>query len=104
MLWYTGFVFEREIKRRLIMSRFELKLSVHDQFCIEVEDATKEEIKFLKSLVLTQLTDYEEYKIKFNAGPFLQGINEKTGWILIEFWKPDGIDKFMEYVNKNNPS
>jgi hypothetical protein len=46
--------------------------------------------------------DDERYKIRQQAGAFLQGGHDREeGWILIEFWKPDGAQAIVDWVNQN---
>lgn len=74
--------------------------------CLEIDKASKELHDFFLSLVGCQYMEDEKYYISRGAGAFFQGgsvYNPEEGWILIEFWKHSGIEKFMTYVNKNAP-
>lgn len=78
----------------------ELKVSCHDQFCIEEENLDLVTMRILRSLVINRQTSYKNYDLFRNAEPFLQGYDENFGWILIEFWNDDGIEEFIEFANK----
>ena len=82
--------------------KVELKLSCHDMFCIEEKNLTQVQHRFLRNIVLCNWMDDERYKIAKQAGAFLQGgYDQIYGWILIEFWKPNGAENFINYVNEH---
>ena len=80
----------------------ELSICCHGSFAIELQDASEKLHSFLRSMVLCNWMNDERYKIKNDAGAFIQGgCNNTSGWILIEFWKADGAEAFVDYVNQN---
>lgn len=89
---------------KTLLPQFRLTLSCHLMPAFEISgiDATEELHWFLKRM-LTNLTTDECYQIHQNAGAFFQGgsHNPHGQWSLIEFWKPEGAQAFIDYLNKN---
>lgn len=46
---------------------------------------------------------HEMYKIRQDAGAFFQGGSDgfQNGFLYIEFWKPEGAQAFVNYINEN---
>lgn len=57
---------------------------------------------FLRGM-FTNWTEDERYSIHQAAGAFFQGgHNDPDGkWFLVEFWKPEGVEAFIQYVNEH---
>lgn len=83
------------------MSNLEITVSLHNQYCVEVENASKKLMTFIKSKISFNLMNTTEYKIKSDAHPFLQCFDENTGYYLIEFWTDDlgKIQKYVTFLN-----
>ncbi len=70
--------------------------------------ATQNLRQFIRG-VMTNLSTDPCYEISQNAGAFFQGGYEnanvdadpQVGYIYIEFWKPSGAQKFVDYINDN---
>lgn len=47
--------------------------------------------------------NHEMYKIRQDAGAFFQGGSDgfQNGFLYIEFWKPEGAQAFVDYINNN---
>jgi hypothetical protein len=73
--------------------------SCHNMPCIELQKCGIEEMRKLKAAVMTQFMNDPFYKTSRKAGAFLQGYDESSGWILIEFWQKDYQD-FINLLNK----
>lgn len=72
----------------------------HGTPAIEIEDASPEVHCFLKKIVMNNHTPSFDYKAKIVSGAFIQGGGHHIeGWILIEFWKKDGVQAFLDYAN-----
>lgn len=77
---------------------FDITLSSHNQYCIEIANAPTKLHCWLRGAVLANHIDDPFYLKKQEVTPFLQGgSNRYNGWILIEFWTRD-LDKIREYV------
>lgn len=75
----------------------ELSISPHDQYCIQVENPSKDLRDLLRSIVMNNRIDSDDYKITKAAGAFLQCDYEE--YVLIEFWRIEGAEAFVEYCN-----
>lgn len=73
------------------------KMSVHNQWCIEVINPSREVRKIIRETVLNNYINSEDYKQKTPGGPFLQCDHED--YILVEFWGDD-FEPFVKYLNK----
>jgi hypothetical protein len=82
-----------------MVKKYEVTKSCHKMNCIEAVNLPVEELKRLTSIVLCNIIDSVEYKACKKAGAFLQGYDESSGWILIEFWNEDYQD-FMTLANR----
>lgn len=81
------------------MKKYEVTKSCHKMNCIEATNLPVEELKRLISIILCNTINSAEYKACKKAGAFLQGYDESSGWILIEFWNEDYKD-FMTLANR----
>lgn len=91
-------------KNGVIVPKFKPSLCVHGTPALEVSDnwATPALHYFLRGM-LTNYTDDERYKLHQAAGAFFQGgHNDPNGkWFLVEFWKPEGVETFIQYINEH---
>lgn len=51
----------------------------------------------IKGFVCNNWMDSEAYRLKRKVNPFLQGVDEFSGWMFIEFWSRD-IEAMEHYV------
>jgi hypothetical protein len=73
--------------------------SCHDQDCVEIINPTKTQRNIIRSVILNQLIESDDYKMRLSARPFLQCDYEE--YILVEFWgRSEGIQPFVDYLNK----
>ena len=80
---------------------FKISTCCHGTPAIELHNASKELHSFLKAIVCNNWIDSEEYKVSKASGAFLQGGSDlEEGWILIEFWRPAGIQQFIDFTTK----
>ena len=77
-----------------------LSTSCHGMPCIQVSDASVETLRTIKRVVTNNWSTSEAYRLKQPCSPFLQGYDENSGWVLVEFWLPDGIQEFIDHLNK----
>lgn len=56
----------------------------------------------IRAFVLNNWSDCEEYKMKRGVSPFLQGQDERDGWLFIEFWGSDmaAKNRYAEAIRK----
>ena len=82
--------------RQSLCSQMTPALEISDEF------ATPALYYFLKGM-LTNWMDDPRYTIHNEAGAFFQGGSGQPngGWFLIEFWKPEGVEAFIQYVNEH---
>jgi len=77
---------------------------MHQQWCIQLHDCTKEQAETVRAIVLNNWTTDPDYWLAKNCGAFLQGyvVEDNHSWVLIEFWKNDAgaIQKFIDRVNE----
>lgn len=78
--------------------------SIHGMDCVEVFGATDNNsflLKYIRSIVSNNFTNSLDYKMKSFVQPFIQGYDENSGWILIEFWGGcvDTRKMYVEYLN-----
>ena len=61
----------------------------------------KEEAFNVKCIVTNNYTPSLDYRMKQICSPFVQGYDERDGWILLEFWYGSKIDceLYIEYIN-----
>ena len=82
------------------MNEFKVTQSTHHMPCLQIEDAPEALHKLIRNVVLCQYTDDPRYHLRQRCGAFLQGGSDKTsGWILVEFWNPEGAQEFVDYIN-----
>ncbi len=83
---------------------FKLSLNCHDMPAFEIhgDDAVPELHRFLNGM-LTNWMDDPRYKIHQAAGAFFQGgSHDPNGhWFMIEFWKSEGAQAFVDYMNEH---
>jgi len=81
-----------------------MSISCHNQFCIQLTNANSLEISYLKRAIMANHIDDIFYKMKQNVHPFLQGIDEQSGWILIEFWTNNkkACQEYICFLNDNS--
>jgi len=76
-----------------------LTKSCHDQDCIEIRNPTEHQRNTIRSIVMNNWVESEDYKMKQSAGPFLQCDYED--YLLVEFWgDTEFIQPFIDYLNK----
>lgn len=84
-----------------LKSLFEVITCCHGTPAIEIHDASKKLHSFLCSVVSNNWIDDEEYKVSKGSGAFIQGGSHlEEGWILIEFWRPEGVQAFVDFITK----
>ena len=92
------------VKNGISVPQFRPSLCVHGTPALEVDGewATPALHWFLQGM-LTNFMDDERYAIHKAAGAFFQGgyVSPNDGWFLIEFWKPEGVEAFIQYVNEH---
>lgn len=67
------------------------------QMCIQLKNPKNYISGLVRSVVMTNFTDSPEYKLKSDAGAFLQADYET--YLLVEFWKKD-YQPFIDFVNE----
>lgn len=81
---------------------FRLTLSAHHTAALEVsgELSTPALHQFLMGM-LTNWIDDPRYRLHKDAGAFFQGghADPNGGWFYIEFWRPEGAQAIIDYVN-----
>lgn len=91
-------------EKKVMKPKFRLTLCTHRTPAFEISGdlATPELHEFLKAM-LTNWMDDPRYKLNQNAGAFFQGgSHDPNGkWFLIEFWKPEGAQAFVDYINEH---
>jgi hypothetical protein len=92
-------------EKRIRQPKFHLGLSVQDTpgLTISGPEASVELHKFIKTECLTNWMDKPGYKLTQESGAFFQGGSEHPDgeWIFIEFWKPEGAQAFVDFINNN---
>ena len=71
----------------------------HEMPCIEVSGAPLEVMKMFTRAMNENRFGEKAYELRHAAGACLQGQDVVSGWMLIEFWKPDYMP-FVEYLNE----
>lgn len=73
-----------------------------EQMCIQAQNLPVKECQRIRMHVLDNWIDSPWYKAKDKAHPFLQGYDENSGWILVEFWTSnrEGIQAFVDMLNE----
>lgn len=80
---------------------FKVSTCCHGTPAIELHDASKDLHSFLRAVVCNNWINDEEYKVSKASGAFLQGgSNLEEGWILIEFWRPEGVQQFVNFITQ----
>lgn len=74
--------------------------------CHQMHGATlvqndKEEAFEIRCIVCNNYMPSLDYKMKQTVHPFVQGYDERDGWILLEFWSgtKEDCERYIEYVN-----
>lgn len=87
------------------MKIFEITITCHDQYGIELYDDGSIDyfqIKkdFLKRCVCDNYTESEYYKAKDKVKPFIQSYTDN--FIMVEFWTKDfeAIEKYVNFLNE----
>ena len=97
---------ESKINKPEQTTKLEVTISSNGLPCIEVRNPTPELRRIIKGAIRTNHMDDPSYKLRQDAGAFLQGDSED--WILVEFWQKD-YQLFVDYLNSliedinNNP-
>ena len=78
---------------------YEVTQSAHNMPCIQAHDLSVEECRRIRAHVMDNRMDSKWYKAAKKAGAFLQGYEEKGGWVLVEFWQPDH-EEFVNMLNE----
>lgn len=89
-----------------LKAKFRLQLSLNRMACIHVSGFEPEQMKEIKTFICSMLINYMKdpcYKLSQDAGAFFQSGSEKEvpDYILIEFWKPEGAQAWVDYFNAN---
>ena len=93
------FILHKMGKDKMKDPQFKVTTCCHGTPALEFRDASPELHALLRSILLNRRMDTEDYRVTSAAGAFLQGGSDNTeGWILIEFWVPDGAQAFVDYV------
>lgn len=89
---------------RFFLPKFGPTLSCHGTPVFEISGnrATPELYDFLWGMLTNNIRD-ERYKISKDAGALFQGgYGSRDGkWFMIEFWRPEGVEEFIDYLNNN---
>lgn len=92
------------LEDKSIAPEFKLTMNCHDMPAFEIsgELATPELHSFLMGM-LTNRSDDPRYKLNQEAAGFFQGGSHAPdgGWFMLEFWRPEGAEAFMKYINEN---
>lgn len=94
-----------------LKSNFHLSLSNQNTPGLIVTgfDASQNLRDFIKRTMLTSIMTEPGYKLKTESGAFFQGGAEDAspdhdpfmGYLFIEFWKSEGAQAFVDYINEN---
>jgi hypothetical protein len=77
----------------------QLTKSPDDVPCIEMIRAPSRQREIVRSIVMNQWTDSEDYKMKQGAIPFIQCDTDE--YVLVEFFGHEpAIQEFVDYLNK----
>lgn len=107
--WYSD-IYNRQTfviqEDKSLKPEFRLQLSLNRMACIHVSGFEPELMKEIKTFIRSMLTNYMEdpcYELTQQAGAFFQSGSEKEvpDYILIEFWKPQGAQAWVEHFNAN---
>ena len=79
---------------------FEVTISPNQMKAICIQP-TPAERAFLHRVLRANLITDAFYQAKRLAHPFLQ--SDHDTYILIEFWKPDGADEYVSFLNSDDP-
>lgn len=80
--------------------RFVLVTSPNGMPAVEMRELSSEKCQIVRRVMGNTYTDSDDYKAHRDAHPFLQGYDEKSGWILIEFWTNKCPQMFIDYLNR----
>lgn len=56
----------------------------------------------MRAFVLNNWTDSDAYRLKEGVGPFLQGEDERSGWLFVEFWSTNqpNMNRYAEALHE----
>ena len=71
------------------------------QMAIRAEGLTVRECHIVRRCVTNQWMNTQDYRLSRACGAFLQGYDEKTGYVLVEFWAEnrEAMEAFTAHVN-----
>lgn len=73
----------------------------HGTPALQLENASPELHALLRRVVGCNWVNDPAYKVRNDAGAFFQGGSNLTeGWALIEFWRPEGAQAFVNFIAK----
>ena len=84
------------------MTTIKLIKTLHDQAGFELRDISADIMNLVAGLVCDNRMNSENYKKKGDTRPYLQGRNERSGWLLVEFWggKTEDHQAYIDYLNE----
>jgi len=93
-------------EEKLLKPDFRLQLSLNRMACFQLSDQPVENMVETHRFIRRMLTNYVDdpcYKLHQDAGAFFQSGShrEDVDYILVEFWKPEGAQAFIDYMNAN---
>jgi hypothetical protein len=78
---------------------YKLSVSVHNLPAIELQGGDRFHHLFLRSCIQANHMEDEAYRLRSEAGAFLQGqADDHPMWTLVEFWKPTH-ERFVRWLN-----
>lgn len=98
------FIVEQE--KEIVKPDFRLQLSANRMACFQLShqytDVMVKTHLFIRRM-LTNVMDDPCYKLNQDAGAFFQCGSDQldSDYILVEFWKPEGAQAFIDYMNAN---
>lgn len=88
-----------------LKAKFRLCLGAHmsPSLVVEGHQATRELYEFLQRKCFTQYIDEPGYQLTQRSGAFFQGGSHDADgkWFYVEFWRPEGAQAFVDFVNEN---
>ena len=81
--------------------RLSVERSIHGLPSVQMTGATPAQMRVVRSAVLRNHMADPVYHLHKTAGAFLQGYEEESGWLLVEFWAEDATRyrPFVDYLN-----
>jgi hypothetical protein len=85
---------------------FTVQQSLHGQPSVTTLNAPVPLLEFVRNAVMRNHMDDPVYHLRTRAQAFLQGYDEGSGWLLVEFWTgdPERYGPFVDWLNANAPS